>query len=59
MDMDRLDEAEVLLREALAGRQLALGEGHPDTRDSAADLEALLKLQQQRGAGGGGDKRGT
>ena len=59
-EMGRLDEAEVLLREALAGFQLALGEGHPDTRNSAALLEALLeRRQQQRGAGGGGGKRGT
>ena len=61
VDMGRLDEAEVLLREALAGQQLALGEGHPDTRTTAASLEALLKRrqQQQHGAGGGGGKRGT
>ena len=62
VDMGRLDEAEVLLREALAGFQLALGEGHPHTRDTTAALEALhtrQQQQQQRGAGGGGGKRGT
>ena len=51
-DMGRLDEAEALLREALAGQVATLGEGHPDTRNTAAHLEDLLK-KKRRGGGGG------
>ena len=38
----RLDEAEALFREALAGRQLALGAAHADTQMSAAGLGDVL-----------------
>ena len=42
-DQGKNDEAEPLYREALAGRQLALGADHTHTRGSAAGLEALLR----------------
>ena len=48
-----LDEAEALFREALAGFQLALGAAHASTRNTAANLEAVLRAKAaaaQRGA---------
>ena len=41
--MGRFEEAEGLLREALAGRQATLGAQHPSTQRSAANLETLLR----------------
>ena len=41
----RLDEAEALYREALAGQQLALGAAHADTQDTAAKLDSLLRAK--------------
>ena len=41
--MGRLEDAEGLYREALAGFQATLGAEHPHTRGTAADLEALLR----------------
>merc|ERR1712054_715116 len=41
----RLDEAEPLYQEALAGRREKLGDKHPDTLLSINNLAALLKAQ--------------
>ena len=41
----RLDEAQPLLEEALAGYRAALGEAHPDTLVSINNLGRLLKAQ--------------
>ena len=41
----RLDEAEALFREALAGKQLALGAAHASTRNTAANLETVLRAK--------------
>ena len=41
----RLDEAEGLYREALAGRELALGAAHAHTQRTAADLERVLRAR--------------
>ena len=47
----RLDDSEALYREALAGRQTALGEGHAYTQRAAANLEVVLRAKAaQRGA---------
>ena len=42
----RLSEAEPLLREAHAGRQVALGAAHEHTRDTAAALERVHRAQE-------------
>ena len=41
----RLDEAEALFREALAGFQLALGAAHAHTRNTATCLEDVLRAK--------------
>ena len=48
----RLEEAEALFREALAGFQLALGAEHAHTRGSAADLETVLRAKAAAAAPG-------
>ena len=50
MDMRRWDEGEALLVEALAGNTATLGEGHPNTRETAASLE---ELRRRRGGARG------
>ena len=45
VQLGRFDEAEVLYREALAGRTLALGAAHAHTRATAANLECLLRMK--------------
>ena len=56
--MRRWDEGEALFVEALTGRTATLGEGHPDTRSTAAALEALRRERSSGGAGseGGGGR---
>ena len=39
----RFDEAEALMREALAGLQALLGAAHAHTQSTAASLEGLLR----------------
>ena len=44
----KLDEAEPLYREALAGRRAALGDTHPSTLGSINNLGLLLQAQGKR-----------
>ena len=53
----RLDEAEALFREALAGRQLALGAEHASTRNTAVGLEAVLRAKAAAAAPGARHRR--
>ena len=45
--LQRFDEAEPLLREAVAGFREVLGEEHPDTLVAEANLEALLQVPKR------------
>ena len=53
----RLSEAEPLLREALAGRQVALGAAHELTRATAAALERVHRAQEAQARRDAGRRR--
>jgi len=47
MELDKVEEAEMLIREAMEGREKALGPSHPNTLSTINNLAALLYTQRK------------